>query len=920
MKILSKKSKSIFILFLLASTLLFGLASSPVLGAVGLELNFVDLYTDSLTPSSRNSIAITRDNLYYLFMNTTNLEAHAVSDQSLVNSLAGITAGANQLIIPSSFTGDASDLVYTTDPDSGTVWKLISYDVSSDTDTVICSDWYDGSSATTKKVYMLSQSYDNKYMVISHDDGGIEQINMDVGTKIRSFANFENGLCSPNSLRMIAFNCYSGNPTHVVKMNLQTGLEVANTSLGILSPYSTSDTRYLDGFGWNRWYENYYYASFYNVSDNTQFCYVRINDDLSTYSILIDDSDYWGTNAWRHDITRDGEYIIVTAEGNLDSVLYDNDGTIIATGVNRIQTPTFSYDGSYIVGYRTTTKEIYGYNTDYTIVGGGQDTPDLSAYDIQCPDGSFYSAETINDKYLEMGVTNFGDITINAVELFVSGQQYNLDNNKDNYILYVNGDLCGNADYFYQADAFFYDLVWDGLSINAGTDTIILEFGVDHTPILDWHFLPMRSGTFSGNALSHSTTGNFGDGFATGQVIHGGYSLSHCIYYTINAPTFSNNTYNIEMLSTDPHYQGNISEFKVTVTGAEDWFAIITDNNGDIILKESYDGNGVYLVSKFLLWYFETGVYTFFALDVDAYPSGLLTAENETFTVSDGSAHWDDYELAVENTVLGTGERQYWYWKAPSGTNLTIRVVAPQGGTSLNFTRYGTGSWEYGTSFICNAGGQWEMYIIDWQYGIYGVMKTIYFSVTDTGGNYIEVDISPVCLGEYPIAVSGMYLGNDGELWYYLNNNSYYVFPLSYGEFYNAQMVDEIGLWSIYITSNGTVEDWSKVSCLVEDCDIPDTGAYLDIYALMTSLPSLYRIIIGVVIIFLLTISPLAVISKLELKQQIDIPPVLYAVMGGVGLCVSTLIGCWGWEIPFMVFALIVMGMFGKFYYDKRGG
>lgn len=97
-----------------------------------------------------------------------------------------------------------------------------------------------------------------------------------------------------------------------------------------------------------------------------------------------------------------------------------------------------------------------------------------------------------------------------------------------------------------------------------------------------------------------------------------------------------------------------------------------------------------------------------------------------------------------------------------------------------------------------------------------------------------------------------------------------------------------------------------------------DIISALDIYGFITSLPALVRIILGVVIIFLFVVSPIALIKKLDIKFNVDIPREVYAIMGGVGLCVSTLIGCWGWEIPMLVFSIIAMSIFGKIYYDRR--
>lgn len=934
MKLLNKKSKSFFILFLLASTLLFGLATSPVLGSVGLDLEFAD-YTDSLTPSSRSSIAITRDNLYYIFMNTTNLEAHAVSDQSLINSLAGITSSSNQIIIPSSYSGDASDLVYTTDPDSGTVWKLLSYDVSSNSDTVICSDWYDGSSATTKKVYMLSQSYDNKYMVISHDDGGIEQVNMDVGTKTRSFTDLENGLCSPNSLRMIAFNCYTGNPTHVVKMNLQTGLEVANTSLGTLSPYSTSDTRYLDGFGWNRWYDNYYYASFYNNSDNTQFCYVRIKDDLTTYSILIDDSDYWGTNAWRHDITRDGEYIIVTEEGNLDSVMYDIDGTLIATGVNRIQTPTFSYDGSFIVGYRTTTAEIYGYDTDYTIDQGAGDITDFIKY---CFRGNtwFYNP-SIAYTNLEQYITSFGSsVTIQSVELYIDERQYSYSGEESVYYMWLNGFGIGNPSDIFQSDYSHYVIRWDNIDIDIGDDNMIFEF--HDTEGWEYVLLGSEGGAVYHNAFLLSQSDRTGNGIVEGTPypIHNGqrYGLYFCVYYDITIDDPCDNTYSITPLMNEPVEASNTTEFVISVDGCDNWIAVLYDGNGAVtpqdlamVKTQTYTTEGdhyfSYVVPPTGVAY---GTWTLYVCDDEEFPVGIADEVNYSFTVAKNVSVYGDYHLLLDPTSSLLNAIARFSWNAPVDTHIFIKGECIDGG-GTNYGDYfiGTGEFEWsGEVHKLDAVGTWRfvMYeVIDDQ---------LYFRTIDQ----VKIGTSDTTTFNVPafkcqddVLKIGGYISIKNAILHIEKGTEIFTRTLDEGSIFEEFFdVTTLGTWNAYITYNNTILGWANKQFEVKECDEHGNPVdervddFLDIYALMTSLPSLYRIIIGVVIIFLLTISPLAVISHLKLKQEINIPPVIYGIMGGTGLCVSTLIGCWGWEIPFMVFALIVMGLFGKFYYDKRGG
>lgn len=79
----------------------------------------------------------------------------------------------------------------------------------------------------------------------------------------------------------------------------------------------------------------------------------------------------------------------------------------------------------------------------------------------------------------------------------------------------------------------------------------------------------------------------------------------------------------------------------------------------------------------------------------------------------------------------------------------------------------------------------------------------------------------------------------------------------------------------------------------------------VEVDSIFPEMPSDIGWIIGVFITLLFICIPF--LLGLTFKSYMDMPKELYGITGGLGVVISTIIGCWGWEVPFFIIVIFVL-------------
>jgi len=152
------------------------------------------------------------------------------------------------------------------------------------------------------------------------------------------------------------------------------------------------------------------------------------------------------------------------------------------------------------------------------------------------------------------------------------------------------------------------------------------------------------------------------------------------------------------------------------------------------------------------------------------------------------------------------------------------------------------------------------------------------------------------------------------------DNNGLLKYSDTFGSSKNLMLyVDDtnIGSWKVYCYDDGgSIYDDNAIfrtfSVIALQEDILDMDAVDDGT----------KVIIGTILTMLITLVPLYITLGLKSSDKhvnVEIPPLLYAFFGGLGIIFCALIGLWGWEVPFFVIALMITVVMALLYVKRRG-
>lgn len=665
------------------------------------------------------------------------------------------------------------------------------------------------------------------------------------------------------------------------------------------------------------------------ISDNAYYPSIAINSDDTVQLVFefdngVSPSDWIGGVYGDYGSWSDLQYYVSGATDNMQTpiVPYQN-----------LQSFTHLTDG--VIGYynNITDNNFIHFDEGYELFyggTGGQDSGDLTQYDLRCSDAMLYE-EQIYKRYLENYIENFGDITVKGFELYVTDNQIDVVSGlTSSYEGYLNGVFMGNPDYIFQVSAGRYKLQWTGLNINVGTNDLIYEFKVNTVGALGYFwYVPMA---FIDTAKTHSNASLYGNGYHDGTVYSGGLGLGTCTYYDINVPTESDNTYSLNLMSTDPHYKGNATSFSITVTGNAPWIFLIKDPNGNTVASDIRDyGENIFYFEYIVKESWITGEYVIYALDWDAYPTGLSVADNITFNVTAyaGTGEWD-IKATIDPIVVGT--YQSLSYVAKSGHPYAILWMYHPTSES-GYIRQGVGDGQLHTidlAFLVDRDGTWSVSIqnrtssdtTEW---------TTYRDTFQAVGqitNFIEIGEQGdyICNTGYA-TVNGFYDGSSGTLWFYKNNNTFKTYALPKGgftiKFYPDDTESDLGVYKIYITNiDQEILEWSRgLTIEVYDCTdvVPIDPDFVPMYKGNVVMGGILSFIIIVVLMLL----PYGFTMGLSKKgQTVSIPaliPIGFGCTGFIMSCVLQFIDPM-YLVAFLVLVVIFAFFFGYTKIVGKGG
>ena len=932
-----KRFISLGLIYLLFSVIIFGFATIPVLGAVGLTQDWTNATYYSNYPMA---LDISKNGDYNYFVYSTSSHRVWDEDGTSVNQIGvsgGITSGGMSNGV---FKRNTNQLWITK-----TTTSLQRYDYIND---IMVGTEITGLSPTGNDYSRLMFSYDDSLLIWSSledatDDGSTIIVNMDTESEDLTIDELYLSEVSETDLSIFGFSekdytgFYGFKGSHILKYSMESGLLMASenittmmNNLGVsIDAQDVRTSHYQSKIAVT---EDAVYFGVRNNSDNSEFYIIRSNLNLNSFSILLDNTSL-DHRTFRLDATKDDTYLLVgyfDSSDNMEMYYIDNQ-TLIDSGCDGA-TGFFSLDGAFVFADDNIDNDLFYYSTEYEIdldVGQGEGDTDLSDYEQRCSFGFLGYAKSTDYQVIEDYIYSFGDVEINAVELMISDDQVGfVSSNRTSYNAYLNGVSIGKPNYLFQYDETRYVLQWSDLNIDVGTNDIILEFRNTYRRVgfvSYWLNIPMGTTDFARYG------GTFGNGYFDGT-LWDGLGLGTCLYYTLNAIPESNNTYDIDIISIDPHERGNSTEFRINVTGNESWTWLIVDPNGRIVEQDYMDnGNNIFYRSRIIEEDWITGEYTIYALDYDSYPSGLSIAENETFnvTVYGGGNEWF-IGVTYDPIVIGTYQGFSYY--VPTGYNYAIlwmyhptseadTILQGVGDGALHTVKFGV---------LCDKLGLWSITLQnrtssdttewDWYRVQFDCVKQIV--------NYIELGEQGnyICDNGYA-TILGFYDGEIGTLWVKKNENVFKSFPLTGGgfehRFYPDDYQEAWGIYDVFITNaEGETLDWSSgLKIEVYDCEdegepstgITDTSWY--------GLPWFMPYIIGIFITLIITMSPLLLavfITKKTRINKINIPNMLYVGFFFLGLIFNVLIGFLPIWLPFVILFAMIIFFTVQWLYGKK--
>ena len=632
---------------------------------------------------------------------------------------------------------------------------------------------------------------------------------------------------------------------------------------------------------------------------------------------------------------------VSNAVGNLVSYSLINSTGVTLKSAD-ISTSAYFTDLSHINFTGTTTNtHTYMYVDDVLING-------IIIPDFECNDFSEY--EFTGNNFLDADFVSIKDCssvefggfyqinaTFHGIELLVDSQQYNIDNDIENYFAYFNGNYVGMATCFYPYGSNYILQFAFEEEIEVGDEKLVIEL-YHYYPegSKAWYLLtenydvvgpPMYSQGYFYNVNTSNINGVLDGDFVThipkwrayytnlssggenpnyeNAIILSGFDTSHpiydvpftCMYNTVFFINFVDQTstpYTLHVFREGvevgqaqnfPRYLNNYKEtigFTPLNTGN---YTVTMNTTTDELVNHSFyvencsvnyaiwtspnpsNSNSDYKVFTYIK---DTSLF-------DMYQIGFFSSVQPTNNIMnafdyvqlDTTSHFDAFEFSHNNAHGGKHLLRIF-------GNVTPLLFSPLGSTYTHYINSGIGKEEY-----ISVSEQYPN--IDEEFNIYG-----YHS-------YIETD-ARVRLGAIEIQdVTG---DNNFLFPYTISKTGTYVLTLEV-------LLD--GTWltldaiTVYVSEGG-------------DASSEDTWGQI-----FGSIPVWIKGLLGAIITICFVFMPFIMVQYLEkLKFKVDIPPVAYAMSGGIGVTLSTILGFFDFSIMFFICVIAGISLVISYVWAER--
>lgn len=612
-------------------------------------------------------------------------------------------------------------------------------------------------------------------------------------------------------------------------------------------------------------------------------------------------------------------------DGDLNFKYSDgNDGLINFDGAyNGIY--TYDNDLMYMFWFETTTQHYGGVEDgNYSMCSG-------EPLNYQRLETSIFS----NNRYIEFKWNSALTINVKAFDLYVHNYQYErVSSDLNRYKLVLNGNDCGHPDYWIPYGNNF-KLRWTGLDINYQQQEPIIEL-FSATPFVFglsqyyWYIGYAEQNNVCPFFYWHGTNELFGNNHIDGTVFYPRGTPAFCMWYqTIDfEPTFVNDSLyiqkDIDGDTTFTTYQNILIHYSLATKGAYSYLQLWKNESGTSTRYTGgkWGGNGL-LVTE---W---TGIESFIAnstmlgnWELNLYRSGENKTEHATFTIISLSQE-DTYSWLYTSPNPSDTCTDYilgWlynksYWDNRNGVIFRNRADNFETATIVRDNIIGDGTL---TDSECSQGN-----VIYWlcskdsNDNYYILIKHVHFVGT--------VFLNELYVLYTDVALSDFYDKRvPQEIW---GTHSYYGFDTYItlnGERIRTVTYEPSFDFIFDISGTGTYEVALKTKNALGFTLILDTKMFIiqsdsGDNGILPRVDSLTGAILGTILTLCFTLIPIGLVGGFKLIQfKIDIPPVIYSIFAGTGVCLSALLKFWGWEVPFFIIALSIIVLAIMWLQGKR--
>jgi len=595
------------------------------------------------------------------------------------------------------------------------------------------------------------------------------------------------------------------------------------------------------------------------------------------------------------------------------------------------------YTGSGTWGYNDIWIDDINITTGFP-PGDDSDTCDVGGYSyVGNPTSEYASDYYYTDSFIELqphtSLNGYGF----AFDLYVNSGVYNNDNELANYHLWINNYYHGNPSGIIDGGDYGDVFRWcfSEQQIYNVSDDIVIELYHSEEDAFGNNWVLPQTAQFGDSSFEYYTVHHSDGDFQNGEFDYStfGFDFRGCLWklYYLSGDTQPiddcdqtnsitlNNFYESHPTYDKPWlYEYGTCLFTVRVSQTATPYK----------LYMYYEGELTGFAQNFPLTLHEcTRVYGYVPLNDGNYTIQIETSTGENITNKSFYIEDVDIDYTIYSTPNPSSEIEvydvcaYFKYSVPNNCYLALFDSLDDTGSyskrkfdnPINSSA-GTHCFEYSNSLVGYEVHYWRIFE-NTDTGVYLPISNIhnhYIDSVDFGSGYITAKPNPIYEGD-TTTISGEHSFYESDVRVFFEGNpirsvgsefSFETNPFdSKGQYTYSLSVDVNGTWQILDTVTIVVKHPSDDGTL----PIPKMDAFTGV-------------IFGAFIVIAFLMSPLFfMIGAKQINFKPDIPPTIYAITGSIGVVFATLIGCWGWEVPFFIIAVGIIVIFLFFLIGRRG-